>query len=460
MSEAQGEKPKNKKKDVSDAVKDGAKLHLIMAGAVPMEGDAAPDDDLGTLERPNPDHPARHAIREGMALTPKGEAKSTYANVLIMLQEDPAFADLRSSALGGRPFLGDEEGQLDDMIARVAVFAQRAYGMGPGAQVLGAAIATVATKRKFYPPREWLEGLEAWDGVARLHEVPWMVMGSPAEEGGVVGAFFRRFMVGAVARMMAPGCKMENVLVLQGAQGARKTSLVEVLFGKPWTLSNLPEGKDGEMQLAMAWAVELGELVVFNRRQVNELKEFFSRSVDTFRAPYGADVRQTPRHCVFVGTTNATGILTDPTGSRRYWVVPVGKIDLELLSAARGQLWAEALALYRAGEQWWLTEEEEAQRREDAGQWVPEHPWSALVEEWLHDLARERGIKGGEALHFRLVDALLAGVKIPMERVGDFKHVQAMESVLKGLGAESRVKTPSAQRVAHSLPDKTWRWSP
>lgn len=257
---------------------------------------------------------------------------------------------------------------------------------------------------------------------------------------------------------------MENVLVLHGAQGARKTSMVETLFAKGWTVTNLPDGKDGEMQLAMAWAVELGELEVFNRRQVNELKEFFSRSVDTFRAPYGADVRQTPRHCVFVGTTNAKGILRDPTGSRRYWVVPVGKVDLDGIKTARAQLFAEALQLYNAGEQWWLTEQEDTWREEDAVEWAPEHPWEPLVEAWLWDMARERsaarkeGITAGEWVHFRLVDAMLHAAKIPTERTGDHRLIQTMEGVLKGLKAESRVKTPSAQRASYALPEKTWRW--
>ena len=49
MSETQDDKkPKTKKKDIADAVKDGAKLQLIMAGAVPMEGEPV-EEDLGTI---------------------------------------------------------------------------------------------------------------------------------------------------------------------------------------------------------------------------------------------------------------------------------------------------------------------------------------------------------------------------------------------------------------------------
>lgn len=456
MSDLQ-DKPGKKKRDVSDAVKDGAKFQLIIAGAVPMDGEPV-EEELGTLERPNPDHPARHKIREGMACTPKGEAKSTYANVLIMLQEDPAFAELRSTALGGRPYLGDERGQLDDMVARVAVFAQRAYGMGPGAQVLGAAITAVATKRKFYPPREYLLGLEPWDGVARLHDAPWHLMSSPSEDG-IVGVFFRRWMIGAVARMMQPGCKMENVIVLQGAQGAKKTSVLQELFGKEWTLSDLPEGKDGMMQIATCWLMELGELVTFNRRTVNELKAWFSQERDTFRRPFAADVSDTLRHTVFAGTTNQDGILTDPTGSRRYWVIPVGRrVDLEAVRALRGQLWAEALAAYNAGEQWWLTEEEDSHREVNAKEWTPPHPWEELVRAWLYDRARDLKLSAGDAFHFTMASALQDGVKIPPERMGDYRHTQAMDGVLKRLGAESRIKTPKEIRASSPLPERTWRW--
>jgi predicted P-loop ATPase len=65
-------------------------------------------------------------------------------------------------------------------------------------------------------------------------------------------------------------------------------------------------------------------------------------------------------------------------------------VDLEGLRRDRDLLWAEALHRYRAGEQWWLTDEnvvadaikQQADRYES-------HPWQEVIERWLEAEDRE-----------------------------------------------------------------------
>ena len=69
-----------------------------------------------------------------------------------------------------------------------------------------------------------------------------------------------------------------------------------------------------------------------------------------------APIFPSPRQCIFVGTTNATTYLHDPTGNRRFWPVKIGTIQLAKVGTELvDQLWAEAVDAYRKGEPWWLS---------------------------------------------------------------------------------------------------------
>jgi predicted P-loop ATPase len=94
------------------------------------------------------------------------------------------------------------------------------------------------------------------------------------------------------------------------------------------------------------------------RSEVSRIKAFVSRATDRFRPPYGARVIESPRSCVFWGTTNSESYLKDETGGRRFWPIRAGRINVDGLAAVRDQLWAEASRLYRAGAAWWLVNPE------------------------------------------------------------------------------------------------------
>ena len=106
------------------------------------------------------------------------------------------------------------------------------------------------------------------------------------------------------------------------------------------------------------------------------------------------------RTSVIVGTTNLDSFLHDATGSRRFWVVPVGSVNLALLREWREQLLAEAVALYLAGEQHWLTEGEELCRQEFVSQFNETDPWEEAV---LKYAERVPHIRIPELLHDVLV---------------------------------------------------------
>jgi predicted P-loop ATPase len=211
--------------------------------------------------------------------------------------------------------------------------------------------------------REYLDGLH-WDGQDRSSSFLGGYLGATTLAlGDHAGAFLamlgRRWLVSAIARIYRPGCQVDTTLILEGGQGIGKTSALRALAGKPewYSGSRLNIGdKDARMVLGTRWIVEMQELASMRRADIESLRAFLTETTDTYRAPYARRVETFPRCGVFVGTTNElTEYLTDPAGNRRFWPVRCTEIDLEGLERDRDQLWAQAVAALKGGEQHWLT---------------------------------------------------------------------------------------------------------
>jgi len=169
--------------------------------------------------------------------------------------------------------------------------------------------------------------------------------------------------------------------ILEGPQGARKSTAIKALF-EPWFTDELADlgSKDSAMQVRGVWGVEVSELDAMSRGEVSKIKAWVSRTTDRFRPPYGARVITSPRSCVFWGTTNADGYLKDETGGRRFLPAKIGRIDINRLKADRDQLWAEAVAVYRSGAVWWITDQKvhsEASRQQHDR--YCGDPWDGLI---------------------------------------------------------------------------------
>lgn len=252
------------------------------------------------------------------------------------------------------------------------------------------AIPEVASENPFHPVRHWLSGL-TWDGISRIERVVTEVLHAPPKPISV--AFVRCFLIGAVARALSDspdGVKVDTALILKGEQGIKKSTFFNVLAGSFFCDTALDlTSKDAFMVLSSAWIIEWSEFdYTLSRNQQSAVRAFLSAKVDSYRPPYGREVVTRPRRCVIVGTTNEDHFLHDPTGSRRFWVIEVPNsppVDVERLREMRDQLWAEAVALYRAGEAWYLANDTDKERAELAGQYQQEEPWEALVQRWIFD---------------------------------------------------------------------------
>lgn len=267
--------------------------------------------------------------------------------------------------------------------------------------VLGA----VAEANSYHPLQDYLAFLD-WDHRPRLDS--WLSYYLGVEFNKYTSAVGRKFLIGAVARAMRPGSKMDTMLIFEGAQGIGKSTAARVLFGDEYFTDSLsPIGnKDAAQELGGKWCIEIAELGQFVKVDQRHIKEMLSKCTDRYRPPYGRMPREFPRHCVFVGTYNPTGDgpLKDETGARRFWPVVCGSIDLEALADERDQIWAEAVRAFESGEKWWLDDEENELAEVEQKARYDEDPWQQTVEEYLVGLQ-------WATTHKVLIEALKLDVK-------------------------------------------------
>ena len=291
-----------------------------------------------------------------------GTPESDVYNCLVVLKQDPTLkGKIRLDEFAHRlvviddlPWRDKDETpywtDTDDACLR-NYFATKYLIKGKG--IIDDALQEVTQDNKFHPVREYLKGL-TWDGECRLDTLFIDYIG--AEDTEYIRAVTRKWMCGAVARVMDPGVKFDTAIVLYGSQGLGKSLILERL-GRKWFNNSLVDikTKDALEQIQGSWIVELAELAPTYKNDNEIVKAFISRTSDRFRSPYGRRTEEYPRQCVFAGSTNNLMFLKDRTGNRRFWPITGDKDrktknSWDLSKDEIDQLWAEAFVYWSEGE--------------------------------------------------------------------------------------------------------------
>lgn len=258
------------------------------------------------------------------------------------------------------------------------------------AKVVDAAVIVAAEANKVHPVRGYLRALR-WDGEPRLETFAARYLG--ATDTAYHRAVAACFLVGAVARVMRPGCKLDTCTVLEGDQGTGKSTALAILGGEWFADSRIAIGeKDGLQALRGVWIAELGELAALRKADVETTKAYLSSRVDRYRPSYGRHEIEVPRQTVFAATTNAASYLHDETGARRFPAIRTGRIALGALARDRDQIWAEAVRRFDEGAPWWLSGELAETAAEEAEARFVRHPWEASCAAYL--AAPRRAVEG------------------------------------------------------------------
>lgn len=251
------------------------------------------------------------------------------------------------------------------------------------------ALMLTARERPFHPIREYLKRVEADRSI------------EPFNLDKVATKFFRvrsdsklhiemvrRWLIGAVARAMEPGCQMDHCLVLQGGQGLGKSTALRALASPDWFCCTVPDqDKDLTLNVHSCWIYELAELeALTGRKAAGHLKNMLTTATDLVRVPFGKAPERMRRGSVFAATVNKREFLRDDTGNRRFWVVPIEgteKLDREGLAGARDAIWKAAVKAWRDGELPMLSDELAEASEEQNANYQEQDPWLPLLADHL-----------------------------------------------------------------------------
>jgi len=315
-------------------------------------------------------------------------------NLFIIMAYDVRFATLRRNLLGiideylGRP-ISDED------LTALHYHVESSYQLVYPYDVFCRYVRWFCALRAYHPVADYLKALR-WDGVDRLDDV---LACLHLSGDAYARRLLRRWLVSVVVRPLnyevTSGTKVDTVLVLKGAQGILKSSFFKAMVpSRDWFSDSLPSietsAKDASLHMLGAWIIECAEFDGHtSRASVETLKAFVTRSVERFRPPYARCESFWPRPSVLVGTTNSETFLHDPTGDRRFWVLEVPKtIDIPTVRGLRDQLWAQAVADYTNGLQWWLTPQEEEERRIYNQPYRHIDPVEHCINQWMDSCKR------------------------------------------------------------------------
>ena len=237
------------------------------------------------------------------------------------------------------------------------------------------AFTTAAAQNRYHPVKEYFAGLK-WDGEDHIGKLAGyftdthdQIEYKDGTQRTVFSAFFRRWLVGAVGKVYDSRQCQNPMLVLAGDQGSGKSYFAKWICPFPelhFEGAIHPDDKDFNGYLTTKWIWEVSELGSTMRKADREsLKDFITKQDATYRPAYARHPLVKPALSSFIGTVNFDGaLLDDSTGHRRFWPVDVAIIDWKYSQDVdKSQVWAQACALYKAGEPWALSTEERAAHR-------------------------------------------------------------------------------------------------
>lgn len=330
----------------------------------------------------------------------KGNYLNTINNIALILENDPifknniAFDEFRQQAIfkrrvpwrkvNAKPIINDSD------LANIENHIEKVYKLTCGTRLIKG-LMVVLEKHSFHPVVDYLRSLK-WDGVERLDGILIKYLG--AEDTNYTRTVTKKTLIGAVARVMIPGIKFDNILTLVGKEGQGKSQLWDRLGGEWFSDTfnmHMLQSKEAYEQIQGVWIIEIGELAGLAKVEQERVKGFVSARKDNYRSPYTRTTEQRLRQCLFVASTNKKDFLKSQTGNRRFWPVPTFMQQPEdsvynMTKQDVDQIWAEATYYFMQGEELHLNDAEIEEAKAIQEEYTEQNP---LVEQIVNFLSKD-----------------------------------------------------------------------
>ena len=214
---------------------------------------------------------------------------------------------------------------------------------------LQTAVVCAGYKFKYHPIKTKILS-EDWDGIPRAESFFIDVLG--VEDNVYNRECTRKWLLAGIYRLFEPGTKFDEMLIIHGEQGLKKTTTFEKLSLDFYVSETGKISLETLIKMEQKWIIDFTELATMKKTDIDTFKAWLSETSDTYRGKYDKKARVHERHFIICGTTNDKEILTDRTGNRRYWIMygEVGRRKLDIFDVTDEyilQLWSEVYQWYQ-----------------------------------------------------------------------------------------------------------------
>ncbi len=298
---------------------------------------------------PLPQFSGQNALRKE-----KGKNLPTGANAALVVREDKNIVDARYDAFEDQCYVriggADFRKLTDVVVGELGEICEHRYNVEFPKEKLSLAIERHAKGNSYDSAHQWVAA-QQWDSTPRIDAFAKDILKATDDAYGV--ALARFLWASMVARVLAPGCKVDMAAILiSPKQGTGKSSLVRNLVPvTDWFAEVDLSNKDEDLVRSMRGklVLEISEMRGLSARDSDSTKAFVTRQTDEWIPKYREYATAYPRRSVFVGTTNHTRVLIDPSGNRRWLPIRVAMtarfVNWPELRVHCGQYWAEAVKM-------------------------------------------------------------------------------------------------------------------